>query len=254
MSVLLAGLRVQLLISFRRLDDLQLLALVPFSAVLYLTMLAQTGRRDLAVVGVLASYVTSVWSLALLSGGDLIDEERYTGTFGPLLVTPVSVARAMLGRVLAISLLGLIGLVEAGIVAVLFFHIDLGVQRPGLLAGTVVLLTVAMAGATYLFASVFLLTTNARPWQNAMTYPAYVLGGVLAPLGNWPIWVRIPGRLFFLSWVMDLFAVATGRSAGGVLLPALAAAGLAAVLWFSALAMLRFAIRRVQATGSFDDI
>jgi ABC-2 type transport system permease protein len=253
-SVLFAGLRVQLLISLRRLDDVQLLALVPFSAILYLTMLAQTGRRDLAMVGVLASYVTSVWSLALLSGGDLIDEERYTGTFGPLLVTPVSVARAMFGRVLAISLLGLIGLVEAGIVAVLFFHIDLGIQRPGLLAATVLLLTVAMAGATYLFAAVFLLTTNARPFQNAMTYPAYVLGGVLAPLKAWPIWIRIPGRLFFLSWVMDLFGVATGRATGAILLPALAAAALAIVMWLLALAMLRFAIRRVQATGAFDDI
>ena len=253
MSVLLAGLRVQLLISVRRLDDLQLLALVPFSAVLYLTMLAQTGRRDLAVVGVLASYVTSVWSLALYSGGDLMEEERITGTFAPLLVTPVSVARAMLGRVLAVSVLGLVGLAEAGVVAVLFFHIELGIDRPWLLAGSVVLLTVAMAGATYFFAAVFLLTSNARPWQNAMNYPAYVLGGVLAPLGAWPIWVRVPGRLFFLSWVMDLFAVATGRSAGAVLVPALAAGGLAMVSWLLAWGMLRWAIRRVQATGAFDE-
>lgn len=252
MSVVLAGLRVQMLISLRRVDDLQLLALVPFYAVLYLTMLAQTGRRDLAVVGVLASYVTAVWSLAIYSGGDLIDEERHTGTFAPLLVTPVSVARAMFGRVLAISLLGLVALVEAGVVAVLFFHIELGVDRPWLLAGSVALLSVAMAGATYFFGAVFLLTSNARPWQNAMTYPAFVLGGVLAPLRAWPIWVRVPGRLFFLSWVMDLFAVATGRSAGAVLLPALAAAGLAAITWLSAWAMLRWAIRRVQASGAFD--
>jgi len=253
-NVLLAGLRVQLLISLRRLDDLQLLALVPFSAVLYLTMLAQTGRRDLAVVGVLASYVTSVWSLALFSGGDLIDEERTFGTFAPLLVTPVSVARAMFGRVLAVSLLGLVGLIEAGVVAVLFFHIDLAIDRPGLLAGTVLLLTVAMAGATYFFGAVFLLTTNSRPWQNGMTYPAYVLGGVLAPLRSWPFWIRVPGRLFFLSWVMELFAVATGRSGGGVLVPALAAGGLAAITWLLALVTLRWGIRRVQATGTFDDI
>jgi ABC-2 type transport system permease protein len=253
-SVLLAGLRVQLLISLRRLDDLQLLALVPFSAVLYLTMLAQTGRRDLAVVGVLASYVTSVWSLALYSGGDLIDQERYLGTFASLLVTPVSVARAMFGRVLAISLLGLVGLVEAGVVAVLFFHIDLGIDRPWLLAGSVVLLSAAMAGATYLFGAVFMLSANPRPWQNAMTYPAYVLGGVLAPLRVWPIWVRVPGRLFFLSWLMDLFAVATGRSAGAVLLPALAAGGLAVLTWLLAWGVLRWAIRRVQVTGAFDEV
>jgi ABC-2 type transport system permease protein len=254
MSVLLAGLRMQLLTSLRRLDDVQLLALVPFSAVLYLTMLAQTGRRDLAVVGVLASYVTSVWSLALFSGGDLIDEERHNGTFAPLLVTPVSVARSMFGRVLAISLLGLVGLIEAGVVAVLFFHIDLGIDRPWLLVGTVGLLSVAMAGTTYFFGAVFLLTTNPRPWQNAMTYPAYVLGGVLAPLRAWPLWIRVPGRLFFLSWVMDLFGVATGRTSGAVLRPALAAAGLAAVTWVLALATLRWAIRRVQATGAFDAI
>jgi ABC-2 type transport system permease protein len=253
-SVLLAGLRVQMLISLRRLDDLQLLALVPFSAVLYLTMLAQTGRRDLAAVGVLASYVTSVWSLALYSGGDLIDQERYTGTFAALLVTPVSVARAMFGRVLAISLLGLVGLVEAGVVAVLFFHIELDIDRPWLLAGSVVLLSVAIAGVTYLFGAVFLLSSNPRPWQNAMTYPAYVLGGVLAPLRAWPIWVQVPGRLFFLSWVMDLFAVATGRSTGAVLLPALAAGGLAVLTWLLAWGMLRWAIRRVQVTGAFDEV
>lgn len=252
MSVLLAGMRVQMLISLRRLDDLQLLALVPFAAVLYLTMLAQTGRRDLAIVGVLATYVTAVWSLAVYSGGDLIDEERQTGTFAPLLVTPVSVARAMLGRVLAISLLGLIPLVEAAVVAVLFFRIELSIDGPWLLAGTVLLLSVAMAGATYFFGAVFLLTSNARSWQNAMSYPAFVLGGVLAPLSAWPLWVRVPGRLFFLSWVMDLFAVATGRSAGAVLLPALAAGGLAAITWLLAWGMLRWAIRRVQATGAFD--
>ncbi|HEY0167521.1 MAG TPA: ABC transporter permease [Jatrophihabitans sp.] len=252
MSVLLAGLRLQMLISLRRLDELQVLALVPFAAVLYLTMLAQTGRRDLAIVGVLASYVTAVWSLAIYSGGDLIDEERRNGTFASLLVTPVSVAQAMFGRVLAISLLGLVALVESGVVAVLFFHIDLGIDRPWLLAGIVVLLTVAMAGATYLFAAVFLLTSHARSWQNAMSYPAFVLGGVLAPLRAWPIWVQVPGRLFFLSWVMDLFAVATGRSTGGVLLPALAAGGLVAITWWLAWEMVRWAIRRVQATGAFD--
>jgi ABC-2 type transport system permease protein len=154
--------------------------------------------------------------------------------------------------VLALSLLGLIGLVEAGVVAVLFFSVDLGIDRPGLLAGTVVLLSVAMAGATYFFGAVSLLTSYARSWQNAMTYPAYVLGGVLAPLRAWPIWVRVPGRLFFLSWVMDLFAVATGRSGGAVLLPALAAGGLAAVTWLLGWGVLRWAIRRIQATGAFD--
>jgi ABC-2 type transport system permease protein len=248
------GIRMQLRTSLRRWDDLQVLVLVPLSTLLFLTTFNQAHRPELAISGVLAAYVVAVWSLALVAGGDLVEDERYFGTFAALLVTPVSVERALLGRVVAISGLGLVALVESAVTATVGFGVPLRVRQPVLFAVGLFLLFVAVAGVAYFFAAGFVLAYNARSWQNALTYPAYVLGGVLAPLRHWPVWVQVLGRCFFLSWTMDLFRRAISPPSGVQPVVGIGAVVvLGGLTWLAGVAMLRRSIRHLQRTGRFDD-
>jgi ABC-2 type transport system permease protein len=100
-------------------------------------------------------------------------------------------------------------------------------------------------------ASVFALGRSTRIFQQTLTYPFYVLGGVIVPVALLPAWVRPLSRAVFLSWTADLLRDALQPSpvenVGGRLLGvvALGAAALA-VGGF----LLDRVMRRVRRTGT----
>ncbi|MDX1450897.1 MAG: ABC transporter permease, partial [Acidimicrobiia bacterium] len=53
-------------------------------------------------------------------------------------------------------------------------------------------------------ATVFTAARSARTFQNSLSYPFYVLGGVLVPVEMLPGWVQPLSRGVFLSWSSDL--------------------------------------------------
>ena len=62
----------------------------------------------------------------------------------------------------------------------------------------------AVAGTALIMASLFVLTRSARTFQNSLSYPFYVLGGVLVPVSYLPDWLRPLSSGVFLSWSADL--------------------------------------------------
>ena len=61
------------------------------------------------------------------------------------------------------------------------------------------------AGATALITSaLFSLSRSARAMQNTVTYPLYVLSGVLVPASYLPNWLEPVSKVLFLSWAADL--------------------------------------------------
>jgi ABC-2 type transport system permease protein len=53
-------------------------------------------------------------------------------------------------------------------------------------------------------AALFVLARSTRTFQNSLSFPFYVLGGVLAPVSLLPGWLQPLSAAVFLSWAADL--------------------------------------------------
>lgn len=116
---------------------------------------------------------------------------------------------------------------------------------------TLVAAAFAMSGTAVVIAAVFALARSSRIFQQSLTYPFYVLGGILVPIAFLPAWVRPFSRLVFLSWTADLLRGSLSPAAVpdvALRLAAVVALGLAGFLCGTVL--LRRILDRVRALGT----
>lgn len=251
MRLLLTGAAYQLRLLRRSPGDLIALATTPLLTVVFLAVVEHNGRPDLAVNAVLAPALIALWGMSLLIAGDMIDAERATGTFEVLVATPARLWPLFTGRVLVVTVVSLLGLVESWLVATVVFGVPLRVAHPGLFAVTLLATVLAMSGHAGVMTSLFVLSRSARIFQNSLSFPFYVLGGVLVPVALLPAFLRPVSTVVFLSWSADLLRdslrPATPDSpvlrVGMVL--GLGAAG-AALSWW----LLSVVLRRARRTGT----
>lgn len=251
MGVFLAALRFQLWTARRSPDQMLVLVITPLFTAMFVSITQHAGRDDLLGHAVLAPVLMGLWQTALALGGGLIDDDREQGTLEALVATPASLAVVVAGRVAALTVLGLATFVEALAVAWLVFGETVAVPHPGVLAAGLLASALAMAGTATLMAAAFVLSRSALQYQNALSYPFYVLGGVLVPVALLPGWARPFSAVVFLSWSADLLRDALSPApVAGVgwrlaVICALGAAGLA-----GGRLALRAVLDRVRTTGT----
>lgn len=121
-----------------------------------------------------------------------------------------------------------------------------------LVSGVVVVVTAwALTGWAGVMASVFVLARSARTFQNSLSYPFYVLGGVLVPVALLPEWLQPVTRLVFLSWSSDVLRDSlTPGPVEGLLLGLGAVVVLGVAGFVLSHHLLHRALRRVRTTGS----
>lgn len=251
MSVLLAGWRMQLQSMRGNPDWFLALIIVPLQTVVFVTIFLHAGRGDLTAYGVLAPALISLWALSLLTSGELISRERDNGSLEGLLAAPGRFDVVMLGRIGAVTVLSLVAFVESWVVGWLLTGTPVPVEHPWLFAITLVVSALAMTGWAGVMASVFVLARSARTFQNSLSYPFYVLGGVLVPVSLLPEWLQPLSRLVFLSWSSDLLRDALGQTPVAVPVLRLAVIlALGLVGFVLSHHLLDRALRRVRTTGS----
>ena len=223
----------------------------PFFAVIFLGIVRAAGRKDLTAFAVVAPVLITLWGMALEISGDIVDSDRSVGILEGVVATPVGFPTAVSGRVLAVTMLSVVALVETWLVARLGFRADIEIHHLGALVGTLVVTGLAMAATAVAMAGLFVLARTARTFQNTMNYPVYLLAGVIVPISYLPEWLRPVGRVLFLSWSADLLRdslspepVADLVARWGVIL-LLGAVGLAL-----GRGMLHLVLRRVRALGT----
>lgn len=223
----------------------------PFFAIIFLGIVRAAGRRDLTVFAIVAPVLITLWGMALEISGDIVDSDRGAGILEAVVATPVGFPTVVSGRVLAVTLLSVVGVVETLLVARFGFGIDVEVHHPGALAATLAATVLATAGTAIVMAAVFVLARTARTFQNTMNYPVYLLAGVIVPLSYLPEWLRPVGRLLFLSWSADLLRESLSPAPVDDLLARL---GVIVVLGAAGLvlgrAMLHVVLRRVRGLGT----
>jgi ABC-2 type transport system permease protein len=204
LNVALASARFQWLSIRTNPDYFLALAMAPAFAIVFLSIVRHAGRADLTTFALLAPVLISLWSMSINVSGELISTDRGQGTIEPLIATPASYAVVLLGRVGAVSLLGLTSFVEVGLIGRFMFGVSLIISHPMVFISTLVAAVFAMSGTSMILASVFVLGRSTRVFQQSLGYPFYVLGGVIVPVANLPQWLQPLTKVVFLSWTSDL--------------------------------------------------
>jgi ABC-2 type transport system permease protein len=204
MSAFIAAFRFQLQLIRNDLDYLLDIATAPVYTVIFLSIVEHAGRPDLAVHAVLAPALITLWWQSLSTSGEVIDSDRWYGVLEPLVATPASLYTVVLGRISGVTMLSLFAFVESWVTARILFGITVPVPHPWLFAVAIVVTGFAMSGTAAVMAGLFVRTRTARTFQNSLSYPFFVLGGVIVPVALLPDWIEPLTRVVFLSWSADL--------------------------------------------------
>ncbi|PRY40490.1 ABC transporter permease [Umezawaea tangerina] len=207
MRVLLASLRLQLQLALRSAEVLQACLMAPLLAVVFLSVASLGGDAGLvafAPSAIVAPALMALWTSALFTAGQSITEDRALGVFESVVASPAPLPVVLLGRMCAVTAVGLIAFASSWLTSGLVFGHWVVVEHPLVLPVALVATGLATATTAGLLAPLFLLTPSARTVQNTLTYPFYLLGGVLVPVTDLPEWLRPLGRAVFLSWSADL--------------------------------------------------
>lgn len=201
---LIAGFRFQAIETRHSPGDLQIVATTPLFALVFLSIVLAAGRDDLVGHALLAPALMALIGQAILLGGEVIDRERWSGTLEAVVAAPANLATLTLGRVLFITTMSIVCFVEVWLVARLAFGLTIGVAHPVWFAAGLLAVAFATAGTATIFAALFVLARSARIFQNTISYPLFVLGGVLVPVDALPAALAWPARGVYLSWGADL--------------------------------------------------
>ncbi|WP_233163436.1 ABC transporter permease [Glycomyces salinus] len=215
--------RFQIAAMRRSPHDLMALVNAPLFTVIFLAIVRYTGRDDLTGYAVLAPAMITVFAMALLASGEIIANDRTDGRLELLVASPSPVAVVVLSRIAMITLVSLVSVAECWLVARVLFGKAVAVPHPWLFVGTLAAIGLAMAGTASAMAGLFVLTRSARTFQNSLSYPFYILGGVLVPPALLPEWLRPLTQVVFLSWGTDLLRDSLSEAPVQRVLPRIAA-------------------------------
>ncbi|GAA3438039.1 ABC transporter permease [Kutzneria kofuensis] len=252
MNAVAAGFRLQLAVMRRTPAQLLVLLTTPLFSSMFLAIAVHSGNRSILTDAVFAPALMSLWMLAVGLGGGIIGGDRWAGVLELLLVAPTPLLWTVVGRIAATTSLAALSLVESLLVARLGFGVSLTVHHPLLLVGTLLVTLFALVGTAAMFAGLFVLSRAVLLFQNALTYPFYILGGVLVPLSYLPSWLHPVSKLVFLSWAGDLLRDCVDRAGpvDGWPWRLLAVAGLGVAALAAGTVLINRISARVRRTGS----
>ena len=175
----------------------------PLFATVFLAIMSNAGRDDLLAFAVLAPAFLTMWAMSLIISGEVVARDRDFGVLEATLAAPTQYASVTIGRISLVTVVSMLGFVESWLVALFFFE-PIPIIHPLAFVAGVAASAFAMTGTALGMSALFIRSTSVRRFQNAMSYPFYVLGGVLVPIEFLPGWIQPISRLIFLSWSSDL--------------------------------------------------
>lgn len=184
--------------------ELFVLLTVPLQTAGFLAIFRYAGRRDLDFYALIAPALIALWQLALLISGEIIARERDNQSLESLCAAPASLSHVLLGRTAMVTLFSMLAFVESVLTGWLFFGVNVSVGSWPVLIASLFTAAVATVCTAILMSVFFVNSRSPRIFQNALSYPFYVLGGVLVPVALFPDWVQPLSSVVFLAWSADL--------------------------------------------------
>ena len=253
MRAFAAGFRLQLRVVRSDADYVLPLATVPLFAITFLAIVRHAGREDLTAYAVMAPVLIALWALALLDSGEIVEGDRWQGVLEPAVAAPASFPVVVLGRVLAVTTIGLLSFAEVWLVARLLFGLWIEIEHPITFVLTLGATAFAVSGTAVIMAALFVLSRTPRTFQNSLSFPFYVLGGVLVPVSFLPDWLEPVSKVIFLSWSADLLRDSLGEAPVEDVAARLGMVVLLGAVGFGiGYALLARILRRARGLGSLD--
>lgn len=251
MRSFLAGVRMQLWLLRRQPDDFLVLWTVPFTALIYLSIVEHSHRPDLLPTALLAPVLIGLWMFSVNLASSIVESDRWLGILEPAAASPARLQAVVLGRIGTITGCGLLPLIETYVLARVVFGITVHVGHPGLFVLGMLVTGLTTTATSAALAAVFVLSRNSTIYTNFLTYPVYILSGLLVPVSYLPSLIQPLSRLTFLYWSADLLrdtlAVEPVRDPmGRVLIVAAFGAGTLVV----GMLLLGAVLRRARETGT----
>lgn len=255
MRRLLTGLAFQLRLATRSPDTLQALVTTPLLTLILMAITEHAHRTDIDAYTVVAPTLIAQWTLALFLAGEIISDERAAGTLEALIAAPGRLAPLILGRLCAVTTVGLASFAEAWLTAGLIFGHWLPVPHPWLFLAGLLITAPTMAATAAILSTAFVLHPAARIIQNTLSYPLYLLSGVLLPISTLPAILRPLSHLLFLSWSADLLRTCLQPATVPTALPHLIAIGtLGAISYTISTHLLDRVVNRVRRLGTLSQM
>jgi ABC-2 type transport system permease protein len=199
-----AGLRLQVAVVRRTPAQLLVLVTAPLFSAIFLSLAVHQGTTSRVAAAVIGPGLMGLWLISLDVAASVLSEDRFAGRLELFLSTPASLSLVILGRILAVSVVGIAAFAESWLVAQLAFGLHVPLRHPGLALLALVITVLTSSFTATLLASAFVLSRSLHVYQNSMTYPFYILGGVVVPLTVLPGWIQPISKVVYLSWCADL--------------------------------------------------
>jgi ABC-2 type transport system permease protein len=190
--------------TWRNIEDLMPILTMPLFALVFMAIFIYSGRRDLAGYSLIAPPLMTVGQMGFFVASELIARDRDGQVLELLVATPAPFFLTLWPRILVLTSLGLLGFAEAWFIARVLFGTPVVFYHPWVVIVTLVATVFASAGTALVAAALFCFGRSVRTFQNSITYPLYLLAGVLVPITFLPAWVQPFSRLVFLYWSADL--------------------------------------------------
>ena len=246
-----AAFRLQVQIIRRIPDYLTYQITSPILSVVFLLIVRQSGRTELVPFAVVGPVLIGLWATSLFIAGEVITSDRGSGVFEALVATPAPLPVLVLGRVAASTLLGLLTFAETWFVVVVLMREPLPLPHPAVFFAALAATAAAMAGHAVLMAATFVLGESSRPFQRALSWPFYLLGGVMVPVALLPAWVQPLSNAVFLSWSGGLLRDALSPGPVSGVLPRLGAVlALGALALAGGWALTGWMVARARSLGT----
>jgi ABC-2 type transport system permease protein len=204
LRVVLASIRAQVQMSNRNVEDLLPLITMPLYTLVFMAIFIYSGRRDLTGYALVAPLLITVAQMGIFVASEVIIRERGAATIELLVATPASFTLIIWARVAVLTSLGLVGFVESWLLAKLAFNVSVTVHHLELLVATLALTSIASASTALITSVLISFTRSSRAFQNVLTFPLYLMSGVLVPVTFLPEFLQPFSRLLFLYWAGDL--------------------------------------------------
>lgn len=200
----IAAVQAQVRMSTRSFEDLMPVLTMPLFALVFLAIFVHSGRSDLAGYAMVAPLLMTVAQMGFFVASEVVTNDRDEQLLELLVAAPTPLFATLWPRILLLNALGLVGFVEIWAITVGVFGISVEFHHPWVAAATLVLTVFSSAGTALLMAALFCFGRSARTFQNSVTYPLYLIAGVLVPVQYLPSWLQPLSPLVFLYWAADL--------------------------------------------------
>jgi ABC-2 type transport system permease protein len=202
--VALAAVLAQARMSTRSFEDLMPVLTMPLFALVFLAIFVHSGRSDLAGYAMVAPLLMTVAQMGFFVASEVITNDRDEDLLELLVASPTPLSATLWPRILLLNALGLVGFAETWAITVGVFGLSVEFHHPWIAVTTLVLTVCSSAGTALLMAALFCFGRSARTFQNSVTYPLYLIAGVLVPVHYLPVWLQPLSPFVFLYWAADL--------------------------------------------------